>query len=106
MKIRAFEMSAPAGQVPHGPTLDRLKTAIASAETHYHEKTDQLDKLNAQFNEYSVVMVDANGREKQIPAGQIVRALRPNEMGMPAKTWIYLTNVWSTLADEPRDANT
>ena len=51
-------------------------------------------------------MVDANGQEKQLPVGQIIRALRPNEMGTPAKTWMYLTNVWRVLADEPREANT
>jgi len=51
-------------------------------------------------------MVDANGREKQIPVGQIIRALRPNEMGLLHKSWIYLTNVWSVLSTEPREANT
>ncbi len=106
LKIRALEMSTPPGQKPHGPTLDRLKTAIAAAESRYREKTDMLDKLNAQFNEYSVVMVDANGREKQLPVGQIIRALRPNDMGTPAKIWIYITNVWKVLTDEPREANT
>jgi phosphate transport system permease protein len=106
LKIRAVEMNRLKGQPPHSPTLDRLKTAITAAEARYREKTDQLDKLNAQFNEYSVVMVDAKGQEKQLPVGHIVRALRPNEMGTPAKTWIYLTNVWRVLADEPREANT
>ncbi len=65
-----------------------------------------MDKLRTQFNEYSVLMVDANGREKQIPVGQIIRALRPNEMGLLHKSWIYLTNVWSVLSTEPREANT
>ena len=106
LQIRAMEMNTPKGQAPHGPTLDRLKTAIAAAEARYSEKTDQIEKLNAQFNEYAVVMVDANGQEKQLPVGQVIRALRPNEMGTPAKTWIYLTNVWRVLADEPREANT
>ena len=106
LQIRAVEMNTPTGQTPHGPTLDRLKTAIAAAEARYSEKTGQIEKLNAQFNEYAVIMVDANGQEKQLPVGQIIRALRPNEMGTPAKTWMYLTNVWRVLADEPREANT
>jgi phosphate transport system permease protein len=106
LQIRAVEMNRPKGQAPHGPARDRLKTAIAEAEARYREKTDTLEKLNAQFNEYAVVMVDANGQEKQFPVGQIIRALRPNAMGTPAKTWMYLTNVWRVLADEPREANT
>jgi phosphate transport system permease protein len=106
LQIRAFEMKTPQGQRPHGPTLDRLNATIAAAEARYREKTDALEKLYGQFNEYSVVMVDANGQEKQLPVGNIVRALRPNEMGTPAKTWIYITNAWRVLADEPREANT
>jgi len=86
--------------------IDNLNAQIASAESRYQEKTVELDALRAQFNEYSVVMLDANGREKQIPVGQIIRALRPNEMGLFHKGWIYLTNVWSVLSTEPREANT
>ncbi len=86
--------------------IDNLNAQIASAESRYQEKTVELDALRAQFNEYSVVMLDANGREKQIPVGQIIRALRPNEMGLFHKSWIYLTNVWSVLSTEPREANT
>ncbi|HJS65957.1 MAG TPA: phosphate ABC transporter permease PstA [Nitrospiraceae bacterium] len=86
--------------------IDNLNAQIASAESRYQEKTVELDALRAQFNEYSVVMLDANGREKQIPVGQIIRALRPNEMGLFHKSWIYLTNVWSVLSAEPREANT
>jgi phosphate transport system permease protein len=86
--------------------IDNLNAQIASAESRYQEKTVELDALRAQFNEYSVVMLDANGREKQIPVGQIIRALRPNKMGLFHKSWIYLTNVWSVLSTEPREANT
>ncbi|MGQ0695547.1 MAG: phosphate ABC transporter permease PstA [Nitrospiraceae bacterium] len=106
LSIRALELRTPPGQIPHGPTLDRLKATIAAAEARYREKIEELEKLYARFNEHSVVMVDANGQEKQLPVGNIVRALRPNEMGTPAKTRIYITNVWGVLADEPREANT
>ena len=100
LKIRAFEMGK-----ERGPISD-LTTQIAAAESRYHTKTLELDALRAQFDEYSVVMVDANGQEKQIPLGQIIRALRPNEMGIFHKSWIYLTNVWSVLSTEPRESNT
>jgi phosphate transport system permease protein len=106
LNIRALELRTHAGQLPHGPTLDRLKAAIAAAEARYREKTDTLDKLYARFNEFSVDMADATGREKRLPVGQIVRALRPNELGTPTKLWLYLGNVWKVLADEPREANT
>lgn len=106
LTIRTLELKTPRGQKPHGPALDRLNAVIAAAEARYREKTDQLDKLTAQFDEYSVVLVDAKGQEKQLPVWQIIRALRPNEMGTLAKSWVYLTNVGRVLADEPREANT
>jgi phosphate transport system permease protein len=86
--------------------IDDLKAQVAAAESRYQEKTVELEALRTQFDEYSVLMVDANGREKQIPVGQIIRALRPNEMNLLHKSWIYFTNLWSVLSTEPREANT
>ncbi len=106
LNIRALELRTPPGQTPHGPTLDRSKATIAGAEARYREKSEELEKLNARFNEFSVAMVDANGQEKTLPIGQIVRALRPNELGTLSKLWFYAGNVWKVLADEPREANT
>lgn len=101
LKIRAIEMEHPASLVS-----SEMKAQVADTETRYREKTAELETLRARFDEYSVVMVDANGREKQIAVGQIVRALRPNEMGVWQKSWIYLVNVWAALSTEPREANT
>ena len=101
LKIRAIEIEHPASSVS-----SEMKAQVADTETRYREKTAELETLRARFDEYSVVMVDANGREKQIAIGQIVRALRPNEMGVWQKSWIYLVNVWAALSTEPREANT
>ena len=112
LKIRAFEMEnlpSPSSLAPdtrERGQIDNLKAEVAAAESRYQEKTLELETRRTQFNEYSVIMVEANGREKQIPVGQIIRALRPNEMGLFHKSWIYLTNVWSVLSTEPREANT
>jgi len=101
LKARAFEADHLVS-----PVSSEITDQVAAAETRYRQRTEELDRLRAQFDEYSVVMVDANGREKQIAAGQIIRALRPNEMGVWKKSWLYLVNVWSALSTEPREANT
>jgi len=101
LKARAFKI-----EHPDSPVSAELTTQVADAETRYSQRTEELDRLRAQFDEYSVVMVDANGRDKQIAVGQIIRALRPNEMGLWQKIWFYLANVWSALSTEPREANT
>ena len=105
LKARALDMGSPSSSQEKGH-IDTLKAQVSAAESRYQEKTVELETLRTQFDEYSVLMADANGREKQIPVGQIIRALRPNEMSLFQKSWIYLTNVWAVLSTEPREANT
>ena len=105
LKIHVLELRAASDTRDRGK-IESLKAQVADTESRYQAKTLELNTLRTEFDEYSVLMVDANGREKQIPVGQIIRALRPNEMGPMHKSWIYLTNVWSVLSTEPREANT
>jgi phosphate transport system permease protein len=53
------------------------------------------------------VKVDTvDGREKELSAGAIVRAFRPNSMNTFSKVKIYLSKFWEFLSDDPREANT
>jgi phosphate transport system permease protein len=51
-------------------------------------------------------MEAADGTRKEIPVGAIVRAIRPNEMGVVAKLGLYASRVREFVADEPRESNT
>ena len=55
---------------------------------------------------YTVLVADANGREKSIGLSQVVRVLRPNNLSAWEKLWVYGGNVWMVLTTEPREANT
>lgn len=55
---------------------------------------------------YTLLAVDANGKEKAIALGHVIRVLRPNELSLPDKLWVYVGNVWMVLSTEPREANT
>ncbi|MBH0190451.1 MAG: phosphate ABC transporter permease PstA [Nitrospira sp.] len=55
---------------------------------------------------YRVLAVDANGKEKSIAFGQIMRVFRPNGLSVFEKIWVYVGNVWTVLTTEPREANT
>lgn len=55
---------------------------------------------------YTVLVADANGREKSIGLSQVVRVLRPNNLSTWEKLWVYGGNVWMILTTEPREANT
>ncbi len=51
-------------------------------------------------------MEAADGTRKEIPVGNVVRALRPNAMGTLARLGLYASRVREFVADEPRESNT
>lgn len=55
---------------------------------------------------YSVLLIDANGKEKVLALDQILRVLRPNDLSTVEKVWVYAGNIWTVLTTEPREANT
>jgi phosphate transport system permease protein len=58
------------------------------------------------INPYSVLLVEANGREKALAFDQVLRVLRPNALSTFEKVWVYAGNIWTVLTTEPREANT
>ena len=88
------------------PEVAELQTATKQLETQYEKHVATLRKLSRQLDEYAVILVETNGREKQLAVGQIVKALRPNDMGFVEKILRYFMNFWSVLSEEPREANT
>ena len=92
--------------ISDSPEIDALRASIQRLESQYQQHVETLRELDTRLAEYSLVLVDANGREKSLPMGQIVKALRPNDMGIVEKCVTYLVNFWTVLSDEPREANT
>ena len=102
LKIRKLELR---GQ-GDAPEVTEWQTTNKQLETQYRQHVETLRTLSNQLNEYSVTLVETNGRETHLPVGQIVKALRPNAMGLFDKMLRYFMNVWSVLSEEPREANT
>lgn len=65
-----------------------------------HTESGEVDSV------YTLLMVDANGKEQSMSLGQVMRVLRPNELSTLEKAWVYAGNVWTVLTTEPREANT
>ncbi len=102
LRIRKLELQ---GQ-PRAPEVSALQASMKRLEAQYQEHVQTLRKLSDQLNEYSVVLVETNGREKRLAVGQIVKAIRPNNMSIFEKILAYFVNFWSVLSEEPREANT
>ena len=57
-----------------------LQQRLGVLQAHFEDHANTLRGLYEKLNEYSVVLVDGNGKEKDLPLGQIVRILQPNEL--------------------------
>ncbi len=84
----------------------KIQTKIKEQEEKYKEQEEILTSLYTEFNKEKVMVASVDGREKEMPAGNIVRAYRPNDMSWFQKTSFYLSKVWEFVSAEPREANT
>lgn len=48
----------------------------------------------------------SDGRVATLPLAKVVRAFRPNELGLFGKLGVYASRVWEYLSDDPRESNT
>lgn len=102
LNIRALNLQG----ITDSPEIDALKAAIHTLEGRYQQHVAALRALRDQLEEYTVTLMDANGRQVPLPVGQFISALRPNVMGLWEKCLTYLANFWTVLSEEPREANT
>jgi len=77
-----------------GPVLEALSPLLRHEAEHEAQ------------NGYTVLVVEANGKEKSISVDKILRVLTPNSLSVMEKLWVYVGNIWMLLTTEPREANT
>ena len=83
-----------------------LKNQVAELNKLYHKEEAKLTSLSRDLNEVQVTVTTIDGREKQFPAGGIVRAYRPNAMTWLGKALVYKSKLWEFVSADPREANT
>jgi phosphate transport system permease protein len=102
LDIRGLEMKG--GDNREG--ILKIQAKIKEQEEKYKEQEVILSSLYTEFNREKIVMVSADGREKEMPVGNIVRAYRPNDMSWLQKAALYMSKVWEFISAQPREANT
>jgi len=83
-----------------------LQRSLQKLEADYEVQAQTLREFYAQLEEYTLIVTDVTGLEKDIPLGQVMTILHPNHMSLLKKIGTYLANVWIVLSEEPREANT
>lgn len=83
-----------------------LDATMAEKQSAYEQLEKELFERRARLAAETLLVETADGAQKEIPVGSVVRALRPNEMGRAAKLALYASRVRAFVADEPRESNT
>ena len=105
LAARRLELAAPAADV-RARRQAEIDQALAEKQAEYERLSASLFEKREILTAETLVMEAADGSRKEIPVGNIVRAIRPNEMGVFAKLGLYLSRVREFVADEPRESNT
>lgn len=102
LKIRGLELGGGDNQ----EKIKEFEARVEDEEAKYKEKEEELTKRYQQLNKDKAVMATVDGREKETPVGNIVRAYRPNAMSWLQKASLYLSKLWEFVSTDPREANT
>jgi len=83
--------------------IERDRLAL---QAQYEQLAEQLSAAREKLGAVTLVMVSADGREKSIPVGDVVMALRPNTMSTWATLRLYGHRIWAFVSEDPRESNT
>jgi phosphate transport system permease protein len=101
LRLRGLEMRG----VTSGAEVDSLTREMALLQAKFKTAETELATLRQRLDT-SVVVATADGKEKDLPLTQIVRAFHPNVLGLTGKAAVYLASLWEFLFDDPRESNT
>ncbi len=88
------------------PEYQEIAEERAALQQQYQGYQAQLKELYQRIGRDSFTGVVMGGQEVNIPLSKVVRAYRPNAMGMFDKIVFYFAKLWEFVSDDPREANT
>ena len=103
LKGRGLELK---GEQPGSKEFVALDEKRAVLQLEYEGLQKNLNELLEQVNRDSITAEVMDGRVVEISLAQVVRAYRPNDMGLFSKIGFYLSKLWEFVSDDPREANT
>jgi len=83
--------------------IDQRRAALL---TEYDALSERLSSMRDRLRAESLVMESADGKQKAIPVGEIVEAIRPNRLGTVATARLYARRLWNFVSENPRESNT
>jgi len=94
------------------PAAERTRRAQALAQERaeqqaaYQSVAKRLEQRRSAFGAETLVVQTADGVQREIPVGYVMRAIRPNALGFVGAAKLYLSRVAEFVSGEPRESNT
>ncbi len=84
----------------------KINTRRDELNKEYEVLQQALIDLYSEINRDKIIAEVSGGQTVEIDVAKIVRAFRPNDMGIGQKVSHYAGKLWEFVSDEPREANT
>ena len=105
LEERGLQLKYPDTGPPEEAIAD-LEARRLEAQAEFEQLAERLFSLREEALREEVVMRTADGVEKPIAVGNIVRLVVPNELGMGSRLGLYFSRIGEFLFDDPRESNT
>jgi phosphate transport system permease protein len=105
LERRKLELSDLSG-VERQRRRTEIDERLAAEESRFEALSQRLFDMRDALQAEHVVMESAGGERQEVVIGEVVRAVRPNEMSRAAKLGLYASRIREFVFDDPRESNT
>jgi phosphate transport system permease protein len=106
LKLKKFQQGGGNDSPTSRSRAETVRTQMERQNERYKSVEEELTRLYESLKEGVLVISTADGVDKEIPVGSIVRICRPNDMTWFGRAAVYIEKLGEFLWDDPREANT
>jgi len=86
--------------------IDKIQSEIDELNKKYNAITLKIDSLRESAGQYTLIVMTADGHEKEIELLNIVRVYYPNDMSVFQQAGFMFSKIVEFLVEDPRESNT
>ncbi len=105
-KLRLSERSIELSGIQDAEAIAEIAAQRKVLDDEYEVLKGKLGKLYVAISRDQALMTIQNGQEKLIKLAGVIKASKPNAMGVGTKLIHYFVNLKNFVSDDPREANT
>jgi len=105
-RLRLKERSLQLKNITETAPFAKIEQRRTELDDEYEDLQQRPLDLYAEINRDSMTAEVANGKIVEVQLAKVVRAFRPNAMGVGQKSLHYAAKLWEFVSEDPREANT